>query len=656
MKTIQFSPSRPSQFNTSPPKSSVRIACLLAVLLMLGSNPVLATINVMTNNANSSLGTDANWTLTSPNSSTSAGSFTDGLLNSTNTALKSGSANIHLQSWNITNGLSYTICANVGASSTQPSLRMGANLITNAVPNGTNDQPFINAFSGGANDILFLTNNSLLVIYGTNAGVGTSNSLSVSLRPNNGVNNCSFNISPGSTLTISSMITAQSSSTKLGIVGGGIFNLNGSNSPASWTGTLGVTNSYLNLAGSLAAIAVNVDSSDNVAPAFNQSALGTMTSNTTFTVNNGIAEFHGTNTYAGITKVVDTLKAFGVAAVSSASTLNSGGSTSDKSTFVLATADNGYRMNQISIGGSMRFTNSGGPATLTFTNGGLFTGSATTKTIKVYGTNLTVVVDGPSFDLVGTSTNQAGRDGQFTVDGVMTFNVPIVDRSATGTNGSFTKLGTGLVNMNGTNTYGGATTVSAGTLLLNGDSSGVTNTITVATNAILGGSGKIGGAVTLALGALATNVVGAPLAFTNALILNSNTMNVRTLSTLGAGSYLLWTNTAAAISGAFNATPVIGGAGVSGTATVVTSGGTVTLNVASSLPSTGTNITFSVTGGNTLNLSWPTNYTGWQLQSNSINLSNSNDWFIVAGSTNTNSVNLAIDPTQPNVFYRMQHP
>jgi len=267
-----------------------------------------------------------------------------------------------------------------------------------------------------------------------------------------------------------------------------------------------------------------------------------------------------------------------------------------------------------------------------------------------------VVVDGPSFDLVGTSTNQAGRDGQFTVDGVMTFNVPIVDRSATGTNGSFTKLGTGLVNMNGTNTYGGATTVSAGTLLLNGDSSGVTNTITVATNAILGGSGKIGGAVTLALGALATNVVGAPLAFTNALILNSNTMNVRTLSTLGAGSYLLWTNTAAAISGAFNATPVIGGAGVSGTATVVTSGGTVTLNVASSLPSTGTNITFSVTGGNTLNLSWPTNYTGWQLQSNSINLSNSNDWFIVAGSTNTNSVNLAIDPTQPNVFYRMQHP
>ena len=75
-----------------------------------------------------------------------------------------------------------------------------------------------------------------------------------------------------------------------------------------------------------------------------------------------------------------------------------------------------------------------------------------------------------------------------------------------------------------------------------------------------------------------------------------------------------------------------------------------------SLPATGTNITFSVTGGNTLNLGWPTSYIGWQLWSNSVGLASSNSWFQVPGATSTNSVNLPINPTQPQVFYRLQHP
>ena len=75
-----------------------------------------------------------------------------------------------------------------------------------------------------------------------------------------------------------------------------------------------------------------------------------------------------------------------------------------------------------------------------------------------------------------------------------------------------------------------------------------------------------------------------------------------------------------------------------------------------SLPATGTNITFSVTGGNTLNLGWPTSYIGWQLWSNSVGLASSNSWFQVPGATSTNSVYLPINPTQPQVFYRLQHP
>ena len=73
------------------------------------------------------------------------------------------------------------------------------------------------------------------------------------------------------------------------------------------------------------------------------------------------------------------------------------------------------------------------------------------------------------------------------------------------------------------------------------------------------------------------------------------------------------------------------------------------------LPGIGTNITFGVTG-NQLNLSWPSNYTGWLLQSNSVSLTITDDWFTVPGSAATNSVMITIDPTQANVFYRMAHP
>ena len=60
--------------------------------------------------------------------------------------------------------------------------------------------------------------------------------------------------------------------------------------------------------------------------------------------------------------------------------------------------------------------------------------------------------------------------------------------------------------------------------------------------------------------------------------------------------------------------------------------------------------------GNQLTLSWPTNYIGWLLQSNSVNLVDTNQWFTVPGSAATNSVIITVDPTKPQVFYRMSHP
>jgi hypothetical protein len=75
----------------------------------------------------------------------------------------------------------------------------------------------------------------------------------------------------------------------------------------------------------------------------------------------------------------------------------------------------------------------------------------------------------------------------------------------------------------------------------------------------------------------------------------------------------------------------------------------------SSLPATGTNLTFSLTG-NHLHLTWPSNYTGWLLQSNSASLKMTNAWSAVPGSASTDSIQITISPAQSNVFYRMAHP
>ncbi len=64
-----------------------------------------------------------------------------------------------------------------------------------------------------------------------------------------------------------------------------------------------------------------------------------------------------------------------------------------------------------------------------------------------------------------------------------------------------------------------------------------------------------------------------------------------------------------------------------------------------------TNILVSVSGG-VLQLSWPSDHTGWDLQSNSVSLTLTNDWFTVPGSTSTNKLNIPIGSGK-NVYYRM---
>ncbi|MEI8320104.1 MAG: autotransporter-associated beta strand repeat-containing protein, partial [Planctomycetia bacterium] len=63
--------------------------------------------------------------------------------------------------------------------------------------------------------------------------------------------------------------------------------------------------------------------------------------------------------------------------------------------------------------------------------------------------------------------------------------------------GGFTQAGSGTTILNLANSYTGTTNVNAGTLIINGNQAAATGAVTVANGATLGGSGIIGGAVTV---------------------------------------------------------------------------------------------------------------------------------------------------------------
>jgi autotransporter-associated beta strand protein len=76
------------------------------------------------------------------------------------------------------------------------------------------------------------------------------------------------------------------------------------------------------------------------------------------------------------------------------------------------------------------------------------------------------------------------------------------------------------------------------------------------------------------------------------------------------------------------------------------------LSGASPVSTSRTNITI-VSSGNTLDLSWPADHTGWTLQTNSTGITSSNSWFPLPGSAATNHVVITVDRAQANVFYRL---
>jgi hypothetical protein len=79
------------------------------------------------------------------------------------------------------------------------------------------------------------------------------------------------------------------------------------------------------------------------------------------------------------------------------------------------------------------------------------------------------------------------------------------------------------------------------------------------------------------------------------------------------------------------------------------------ISVATVTPAVPPVITNSVSG-NTLTLSWPSAYSTWTLQTNAASVTASGSWFAHPGTPGVSSVNLTIDPTKTNVFFRLRAP
>lgn len=266
--------------------------------------------------------------------------------------------------------------------------------------------------------------------------------------------------------------------------------------------------------------------------------------------------------------------------------------------------------------------------------------------------------------LAGRATNNgvsvAGSIYNIGAKGVnTTFGGSIQDGVSVGTV-SVVKVGGGILALNGINIYTGTTTVSNGTL---GGSGSIAGSVTVASGGTIAPGNSVGtftvsnnvtlgGATLMELnpaasdllrvtgtltggGTLTVTNIGGTLTNGSVFTLFSQSVSNFTSTTLPAG--YVWNNNIA----------------TAGTIQLV-SGGITLVNT------TPTNITSSVSGS-TLTLSWPSDHTGWTLQTQTNALSvglttPTNTWFGVAGSSATNLIAITIDPTQPTVFFRLVYP
>lgn len=177
-----------------------------------------------------------------------------------------------------------------------------------------------------------------------------------------------------------------------------------------------------------------------------------------------------------------------------------------------AQTDDGNYAGDINGTGSVEKTEAG---TLTLSGANTYSGGTTIKQGVLSTANDAalgagtgaLVLDGGTFNFANSFTLSAGRDVSITGNNG-TFDagsgvLGTVGQTISGL-GELSKTGNGTLLLGGNNTYRGATHVKAGTLYVNGDQSAATGATQVSSGATLGGTGTIGGSVSLADGATLT--------------------------------------------------------------------------------------------------------------------------------------------------------
>ena len=165
-----------------------------------------------------------------------------------------------------------------------------------------------------------------------------------------------------------------------------------------------------------------------------------------------------------------------------------------------------------------------------------------------------VVINGGTLRYTNTTTSSSDANRGFRVgssggtidlvDSAKTLTIAGVVQNVSGETGTLTKTGLGTLRLSGENSYSGATLVSSGTLLVDNPTGTGTGTgaVTVSSGAILGGSGAVGGSVTLNSATLGT--AGNTLSLSSTLtttgasnVAASSTVNVASSATISAGTF-----------------------------------------------------------------------------------------------------------------------
>jgi fibronectin-binding autotransporter adhesin len=226
------------------------------------------------------------------------------------------------------------------------------------------------------------------------------------------------------------------------------------------------------------------------------------------TSQNGIASGTGSYTAPAQYPYPSTLSVDSVANAGSSSTLGSSSSAAanlvlDRATLRHTGASNSSTDRLFTIGANGAKLESTGAGAVTYGSGG--------------GANVTTGTGARVLTLGGAST-AANTVGSILANGGTTADIL-----------SVVKTDAGTWMLGGANTYTGTTAVLAGTLLVNGNQSAATGAISVATSAVLGGSGTMGGNVAFGSGALFAFNAAAPLTV-------SGSVTFASAATFGVGS------------------------------------------------------------------------------------------------------------------------